>query len=115
MMYTDTRAALAKLVAYCRTKDWAGYDPYDALNSRLFDAVPLLNSRLPRIALTQVLKRSPFNIRGLAMIPTTQNPKGLALFLAGFLHLERMEPCGHEDLIEFMIERLVALRSPGVP
>ena len=28
------------LLAYCRANDWAGYDPYDALNSELFKALP---------------------------------------------------------------------------
>jgi len=25
-----------KLLAYCKANEWAGYDPYDALNSRVF-------------------------------------------------------------------------------
>jgi hypothetical protein len=34
----EAEAAVLKLLAYCRANDWAGYDPYDALNSRLFTA-----------------------------------------------------------------------------
>ena len=34
--------ATLKLLDYCRSNDWAGYDPYDALNSRLFEALPFL-------------------------------------------------------------------------
>ena len=55
----DAKAATLKLLAYCRANDWAGYDPFDALNSKVFTALPFLNSRLPRLVLTQVLKRSP--------------------------------------------------------
>jgi hypothetical protein len=110
----DLRVAFQKLMAYCRENEWAGYDPYDALNSRLFAAVPMLDRRLPRLVLTQALKRLPVNVRPLLAIPKTQNPKGLALFLCAFLRLRRM---GMEDLqeqIAFMIERLDRLRSAGV-
>src|ERR1039457_3441008 len=46
-------ATLLKLLAYCDANGWAGFDPYDALNSRVFEALPFLNSRLPRLVLTQ--------------------------------------------------------------
>src|SRR5438309_8079350 len=77
----NAKATALKLLAYCEANDWAGYDPYDALNSRVFTALPFLNSRLPRLVLTQALKRSPINIRRLLLIPKTQNPKAIALFL----------------------------------
>jgi len=32
-----------KLLAYCQANDWAGYDPYDALNSEIFKALPVLD------------------------------------------------------------------------
>lgn len=104
-----------KLLAYCRANDWAGYDPYDALNSKLFQAMPALNSRIPRLVLTQALKRLPLNLRPLLAIPRTQNSKGLALFLSSFIKLiglgteDRQEL---EKLIAFMVERLGELRSP---
>jgi hypothetical protein len=30
------KGAALSLLAYCRANDWAGHDPYDALNSRIF-------------------------------------------------------------------------------
>jgi hypothetical protein len=118
-MNRDLKAATLRLVDYCRANDWAGYDPYDALNSKVFQALPLLNSRIPRLVLTQALKRSPINLRRLAMIPKTQNPKAMALFLSALLKLRHLaEPEGGfpdaNDLVRLMIERLIALRSPGV-
>src|SRR6476660_7210772 len=104
-----------KLLAYCQANDWAGYDPYDAVNSRVFTALPFLNRRLPRLVLTQVLQRSPFNIRPFLFIPKTQNPKAIALFLSAFLRLSRIGVLGSGDLVELMIQRLIALRSRGVP
>lgn len=106
-------AGILKLVDYCRVNEWAGYDPYDALNSPLFRTLPFLDSRWPRLILTQALKRSPLNVRRLLHIPKTQNPKALALFLSAFITLERANfPCENTD-IELMIERLRILRSQG--
>jgi hypothetical protein len=110
----DARSAAGNLLAYCQANDWAGYDPYDALNSKLFTVLPFLNSRIPRLVLTQALKRSPIDIRRLLLIPKTQNPKALALFLAALLKLSRS---GFENLeapIGKLIERLAVLHSPGV-
>ncbi len=109
------KQATLKLLAHCKSNDWAGYDPYDALNSRLFSAVPLLDSRVPRLVLTQALKRLPVNFRPLLAIPKKQNPKGLALFLSALI---KLFPLGLVDkqeleaLINLMIRRICDLRSP---
>lgn len=114
-LHGHVEVAIRKLVAYCEANDWAGYDPYDALNSGLFAALPFLNSRVPRLVATQMLKRSPINIRRLIRVPKTQNPKAIALFLAAFLRLSRCGVPRLDQRAELMIERLVALRSQGVP
>lgn len=100
-----------KLLAYCEVNDWAGYDPYDALNSRIFRALPFFNTRWPRLILTQALKRSPFNLRNLMGIPKTQNPKALALFLSSLLKISRFKSPDGTGPVRRMIERIVALRS----
>lgn len=105
---------ILRLLACCRANDWAGYDPYDALNSRVFAALPLLNSRLPRLVFCQALKRLPVNLRGLLLIPKTQNPKAIALFLSAFLKLSRLGVAETEELVEQMIERLISLRSQHI-
>jgi len=107
----NAKATALKLLAYCEANVWAGYDPYDALNSRVFTSLPFLNSRLPRLVLTQALKRSPINIRRLLLIPKTQNPKAIALFLTAFIKLSRLGALSQEDLVGLMTERLIALRS----
>jgi hypothetical protein len=107
------KATALKLLAYCRAKDWAGHDPYDALNSRILTALPILDSRIPRLIATQALKRSPVDLRRLMQIPPTQNPKAMALFLAAALKLQRVAPAQAEGLPELMTERLIALRSKG--
>jgi hypothetical protein len=115
MTHNGVETVLAKLLAYCRENNWAGYDPYDALNSRAFEVMPFLDSWLPRLVLTQVLKRSPVNFRGLLGIPRTQNAKAIALFLSALLKLSQSRLSDRESLIQVMINRLIDLRSPGVP
>lgn len=107
----EVRALTQKLLSYCKENDWAGYEPYDVLNSRVFSALPLLNFWFSRLLFTQLLKRSPVNIRGLLLIPKTQNPKALGLFLTAFVNLSK---AGFEtgDLVPKMIENLISLRSP---
>src|SRR5207245_7101723 len=104
-----------KLWSYCQANDSPVYDPYDATNSNIFAALPFLNSRIPRLVLTQALKRSPLNFRRLLRIPRTQNPKAIALFLSAFLKLERNGVAKAGDLVEPLLCRLIALRSQGVP
>lgn len=69
-----------RLRAWCRARGYAGHDPFDALNSTLFQSTPLRRSRLARLAWTQGFKRSPVNLRSLARIPAQRNSKGTALF-----------------------------------
>ena len=106
--------ALQKLLTYCRQSDWAGYDPYDALNSKLFHTFPILDSKIPRLVMTQALKRSPVNVRGLLAVPKTQNPKALALFLSSFLRMSSEDVSDREELIKKMISLIAGKRCAGV-
>ncbi len=112
---TGWRKPMRRLLAFCRANDWAGYDPYDALNSRVFEALPFLNFRLFRLALTQLNKRSPINFRPLLLIPKSHNPKGLALFISALLKLERAGQLDQPVDFVAMADRLLALRSQGSP
>ena len=84
-VYEDARA-------WCRARGYAGHDPFDALNSRLFQSTPLSRSRLARLAWTQALKRSPVNLRTLARVPAGRNAKGTALF--ALAELSRLRATG---------------------
>ncbi len=112
-MDNDIQNTFQKHLQYCQANNWAGIDPYDALNSRLFSALPFLDFKLFRFAITQVLKRSPINIRRPLLIGDTQNPKGLACFLSAFVKLTKAGLIGESNFIDLMIERLIALRSQG--
>jgi hypothetical protein len=105
------RAVALELLAYCESREWAGVDPYDGLNSKIFQALPVLDRRLPRLLLTQALKRSPINIRPLLRVPPTQNPKALGLFLMSLLKFTKLGLLNREDQLWSVVERLEALRS----
>jgi hypothetical protein len=107
----NVETALREFLEHCRKEDWAGYEPYDALNSKIFEALPILDFKLLRLVMTQFLKRSPVNVRGFLLIPKTQNPKGLGLFLSSFLKLAKVGIGVQEGYAEQMIERLIELRS----
>ena len=82
----DTRQVFAietvydQLLTWCREHDFAGHDPFDALNSTVFQATPLANSRNARFIWTQLVKRSPVDLRALTRVPEQRNAKGMALF-----------------------------------
>ncbi len=57
------------------------------------------------------MKRSFINIRGLAFVPKTQNPKAIALFLSTSVKLSKIGMDQQKEDVDTLIERLIALRS----
>jgi len=112
---TVIREAVVSLKKYCADNGWAGVDPYDALNSRIFNATPFARSKICRIAVTQIMKRLPFNIRPLLGVPRKQNAKAMALFLMSSLKLSRLGIVEGYGLADSIVDRLVALRSSKTP
>jgi hypothetical protein len=106
------RKTTQDLMEYCRNKDWAGYDPYDGLNSRLFRALPFSNKRLPRLAFIQLMKRLPFNLRPLFLISPEQNPKGLAVFSSALLNLAESGSLDDDEMIKSLLQKMIDLRTP---
>jgi hypothetical protein len=97
--------------AWCRGRDYAGHDPFDALNSRLFRATPLKHSRLARLAWTQAFKRSPVNLRAPALVPAQRNSKGTALFaLAALSRFRATHDAGDEREARALLKDLLAAR-----
>src|SRR5919112_6020464 len=98
---------------WARARDYAGRDPFDALNSRLFQATPFKRSRLARLAWTQAFKRSPLSPRALALVPAGRNSKGTALFaLAALSRLRATRAEGHAAEARSLLEDLLAARVP---
>jgi hypothetical protein len=105
----------ASLKDYCEREDFKGYDPYDGLNSKIFQAIPFLkDNRLARLAWIQTFKRSPVNLRPLLRVPKAYNPKGLGLFLSGYCTLYRRDPReDYERNIRYLIKKILELKSTG--
>jgi hypothetical protein len=97
-MSADFITAHAKLWKWCRAQGLAGYDPYDGLNSRLFQATPLRNSRAARLAWIQFHKRSPLNFRSLVRVARERNAKAIALFSLAALADFRRQPTRENEI-----------------
>jgi len=104
-MPTSRKKTLDALKFYCESHNFAGHDPYDALNSPLLRGMSFGNKYL-RIAFTQGLKRLPFNLRSLFLVPKDYNPKGLGLFIWGYTKLYKREK---NPLYLTQIEKLLNL------
>lgn len=103
------------LLEYCEKERYQGWDPYDGLNSRLFQALPLMKkSRLCRLAWIQFFKRSPINFRKLTGVPKEYNTKGLGLFLTGYCNLfSTWKKPEHLEKIHWFAKKLIELQSQG--
>jgi rhamnogalacturonyl hydrolase YesR len=100
---------------YCEKENFQGYDPYDGLNSKLFQSIPFLkNYGLPQLIWIQLFKRNPINLRKLVGIEKEYNPKGLGLFLLGYCKLyENNNKEEYLEKINFFSEKLISLQSKG--
>ena len=69
--------SFSQLKVYCELEHFKGWDPYDGLNSKIFQALPFLKrSAICRLVMIQGFKRFPFNLRRLALVPKEYNAKG---------------------------------------
>lgn len=115
-----------RLKTYCEKEQYKGWDPYDGLNSKVFQALPFFKtSALCRLAVIQGFKRCPVNLRRMAMVPKEYNAKGVGLFLQGYcnlLHAVRKNPVlateigSEKDLsakIREVADLLLILQSKG--
>ena len=120
------RESICRLKSYCEAEQFKGWDPYDGLNSKVFQALPFLkNSALCRLVVIQGFKRSPINFRKIAMVPKEYNAKGIGLFLQGYCNLYKavsdnqqlQDALGTQaqliDKINELAELLISLQSKG--
>ena len=114
------------LIKFCESENFKGWDPYDGLNSRVFQALPFFKkSSLCRLIVIQGFKRCPFNFRRLAMVSKEYNAKGVGLFLQGYCNLHKAVTANPElashfgtvnqiyERINELAELLISLQSKG--
>jgi uncharacterized protein YyaL (SSP411 family) len=100
-----------ELYAYCEAENFAGYDPFDGLNSRLFQSSPLKYSRFARLAFLQMVKRSAKNLRPALKIEKGVNAKGIALFaLAELSRFRATNNSTHAENAKKLLEKLLDLK-----
>jgi len=108
---------------YCETQNFKGWDPYDGLNSKVFNAIPFIKKLpLARECWIQFFKRSPINLRKLFLIPKGYNPKAIALFLTGYCNLYNIASSGNNNFgtkednilkINELANLLISIKSNG--
>lgn len=112
-MYKNIQDTLTRLKEYCEKESFMGYDPYDGLNSSLFQAIPILSkNRIARLAWIQLFKRLPFNLRALVGVKKEHNPKAIGLFLSGYCRLYTTSPnAEYLDKIKVLSAKLIELTN----
>src|SRR3954454_19207627 len=108
------QAAYDQLFSWCQQRDFAGHDPFDALNSRLFQSTPLAQSRNARFIWTQLVKRSPTDLRNVIRVPAERNAKGMALFtLAQIANHRRVKSEESEAAASNFLSAMLAMKADG--
>lgn len=93
----EINESFKSLKSYCEAENFAGWDPYDGLNSRVFQSTPLKKWDLARLAWIQGFKRSPINFRRIFVVPKEHNAKGIGLFLSGYCNLYQLAEKGNTE------------------
>lgn len=111
------------LKSYCEAQHFAGWDPYDGLNSRVFQALPFKYWDLARLAWIQGFKRSPINFRKLLLVPKEHNAKGIGLFLTGYCNIYNAQAHSGQttfgtqseilEKINYLADLLLSMQSKG--
>ena len=103
-----------RLYAYCKEEDFAGHDPFDGLNSSLFQWMPLKYFATARLGWLQMVKRSPVDLRPVLSVKKGVNPKGLALFsLAELSRFRATNERQHTENAKALIEHLLTTKIAG--
>lgn len=102
------------LLQFIQDEGFQGWDPYDGLNSKLFQSTPCRRSRFFRLLWIQLFKISPVNFRVLSLVPKQYNAKGLGLFLTGYCNKYIQESNSvNFETIRYLVSNILELKSIG--
>lgn len=104
---TDVESVLDDALAYAREHDYAGWDPYDGLNSPIVDA--FARNWFLRLVGMHGVHKFPVNLRPLLQVPKMRNAKGIGLFATAYL--DRYDADGDESDLRAAEELLDWLRE----
>ncbi|MCK4395665.1 MAG: glycoside hydrolase family 88 protein [Candidatus Marinimicrobia bacterium] len=112
-MNEEVQKIFTKLEEYISKEKWKGWDPFDALNSKLLKSLTL-NNKLLGIFFTHLLKKLPLNLRGVLGIKRDYNPKAIGLFASGYLlNYQRTSDKRYLERAKFFIDWLIDNFSKG--
>ncbi len=121
-LYFNIENSFKALKYYCEEQQFKGWDPYDGLNSKVFNLLPLKKWDLARLAWIQAFKRSPINLRRIFLVPKEYNAKGIGLLLTAYCNLYHIAALGEtkfgtkEEILSKINELsnlLIDLRTEG--
>jgi rhamnogalacturonyl hydrolase YesR len=112
-MIENVQKSFQRLEEYCKKENFKGWDPFDGLNSKIFQSLPLFSkNRFAKLLWIQSFKRFPINLRKIARVEKDYNSKALGLFLAGYCNLFSIDPKEeYLDKIELFSSKLLELQN----
>ncbi|MGZ3882623.1 MAG: delta-aminolevulinic acid dehydratase [Bacteroidia bacterium] len=113
---SDLARSLKKLQDYIEKENYRGYDPYDGLKSPLFKLPVLSSNKLIRFGFQQLVKRSPFNLRPVFLVPKGYNPVTLGLCIQAYSRLASAFPeqkRNYQSKVDALINELEKLIPVG--
>lgn len=106
------RSVASRLDDWATAHAWEGSDPYEGLNAtRLIG--PLRDSTFGRQVLTQVVKRSPVDLRPMFGIASEPNAASVAWLVSAYARGGFLPPAAAADKLTQTLALLESLRSPG--
>jgi hypothetical protein len=107
----DLAAAIRALDAWGTAREWCGTDPYDGLNAQRLGL--LKRTVIGRRLLTQVVKRSPLDLRRPLHVPPGRSAASLAHVLAAYARTKTLDSSERRAKMAAMVSLLDASRCRG--
>jgi hypothetical protein len=108
----DCLRAVEAVRAWIETRDYAGFEPYDLLNSPFLQSRALRSNWIAPWFIQAGRRFGGSSLRRWLKVPNSKNPKALALCIIAYCDLYRLGIAGSEQLRQLK-EELRNLRSPG--
>lgn len=80
----DPAVVLDAALGWARDRNYAGYDPYDGLNSPILSTMAC--HPIARLVAIHGVQACPINLRPALGVPRERNPKGIGLFATAYLN-----------------------------
>jgi hypothetical protein len=106
------RLSLARLKAWVEQRDYAGWEPYDFLNSPVLSEKRISGFPLKWFAIQTGKRIGSVALRKALRIPPSKNAKALALFISGYCDLARSGE-HTETQAQYLKTELSRFRSPN--